>query len=285
MFFLWLLLCFAVIAGAVYLLQGSFIYFPHRYPIQDLIRVAEQNALALWPTPDRGYRGLVSGEGAAVRGTIIVFHGNGGSALDRLHYLAALEPLGFRVVLAEYPGYGAREGRPGEQTLVADAKATVRLVERDFRGPLYIWGESLGTGVATAVAADASLAVEGLTLITPFSSLPDVAQSIYWYFPVKWLLRDRYNNVTNLRGFEKPIAILVAGRDELIPGEQAQELYDSLTARKRMWVFEDSGHNTWPSSPEATWWEEVTNFHDSTQGGGKGQRVSPPREIMGNRWF
>lgn len=257
--FLAMFLCIAFIAAAAYLLQNHLIYFPHRYSLAHLVQAAEQRGVSLWPSPDEGYRGLVS-RATGPRGTVIVFHGNGGSALDRLHYLVALESLGFRVILAEYPGYGARPGRPGEPALVADAKAVVKVAERDLTGPLYIWGESLGCGVATAVAADPSIPVEGLVLLTPFANLPDLAQSVYWYFPAKWLVRERYDSIANLRGFDKPVAILVAGKDEIIPTEQAQELYDSLASRKRLWVFPDSGHNTWPTSPQETWWSEVVDF-------------------------
>jgi alpha-beta hydrolase superfamily lysophospholipase len=189
-----------------------------------------------------------------------VFHGNAGSAFHRLHYIEALERLGFCVVLAEYPGYGAREGWRTERALIDDAKATVRRAERDFGGPLYLWGESLGGGVATALAADPSLPVEGLALITPFTSLPDMAQAIYRFYPARWLVRERYDSIANLQGFRGPVAILVAEEDELVPGEHAERLYDSLNTERRMWVFEGAGHNTWPAAPEETWWQEVTDF-------------------------
>lgn len=258
--FLWILLAIAVIAAAIYLLQDRFIYYPHRYSIAAFIQAADEQALTLWPTADRAYRGLVSRSPSGDRGTIIVFHGNGGSALNRLHYLVALERLGFKVILAEYPGYGARDGHPSERALVADARATVQDAQRDFSGPIYLWGESLGSGVATALAADSTLPVEGLVLITPFTSLTDVAQSVYWFLPVRWLLRDRYDNVANLSGSGKPTAILAAGEDEIIPQAQAQELYDTLVARKRLWVFEGAGHNTWTVAPQEEWWQEVADF-------------------------
>jgi pimeloyl-ACP methyl ester carboxylesterase len=255
-----ILILLAVVLASGYLLQSKLIYLPTRYSTADLVQAADQRALALWPAEDRGYRGLVTAGSGGGRGTVVVFHGNAGSAVHRLHYVAALERLGFKVVLAEYPGYGAREGRPSERALVAEAKATIRLAERDFGGPLYLWGESLGSGVAAAAAGDASLPVEGLVLVTPFASLPEVAQSVYWFLPVKWLICEQYNNVENLRGFEKPVAVLVAGKDELIPRKQAQALYDSLATEKRMWVFEGAGHNTWPASPEEAWWREVADF-------------------------
>ena len=108
--------------------------------------------------------------------------------------------------------------------------------------------------------------MEGLALITPFANLPDLAQSIYWFLPVRWFVRDQYDSIANLRGFTKPVAVLIADQDELIPRAQAQELYDSLTTQKRMWVFEGSRHNTWPVSPQQEWWQEVVDFIDGNGG-------------------
>jgi len=255
-----ILLLIAAALAVAYLMQNRLIYYPDRYSIGELRQAADLAELRPWPAADEAYRGLVSDRASGSRGTVVVFHGNGGSALNRLQYVAALEGLGFRVVLAEYPGYGARDGRLSEASLVADGKETVRRAAQDFGSPLYVWGESLGSGVTTAVLADAGLPVDGLALITPFTDLADVAQAVYGPLPVRWLVRDRYDNAANLRGVQMPVAILVAEGDELIPPHQAQELYDSLTTRKRLWVWPGAGHNTWPARPGAPWWREVAGF-------------------------
>jgi pimeloyl-ACP methyl ester carboxylesterase len=265
MFFVRMLIYVLILTALVYLLQGWLIYQPERYPVSELSQAAHLTSIRLWPTSDEEYRGLVRSRATGDRGTIIVFHGNAGSAFHRLHYIEALERLGFQVVLAEYLGYGAREGQRSERALIDDAETTIRWAERDFGGPLYLWGESLGCGVATALAADPTLPVEGLALITPFTSLPDMAQAIYRFYPARWLVRDRYDSIANLQGFRGPVAILVAGNDELVPGEQAERLHDSLNTKKKMWVFEDAGHNTWPAGPEESWWQEVTDFLGSHQ--------------------
>jgi pimeloyl-ACP methyl ester carboxylesterase len=259
-FFLRMLLYVLILAALVYLLQGWLIYQPERYPVSELNQAAHLYSVRLWPSADEDYRGLVRPGATGDRGTIIVFHGNAGSAFHRLHYIEALERLGLRVVLAEYPGYGAREGRPSERAWIEDAKTTLRWAERDFGGPLYLWGESLGCGVATALAADPTLPVEGLALITPFTSLLDMAQAIYHFYPARWLVRDRYDSIANLQGYHGPVAIVVAGNDELVPREQADRLYGSVNTEKKMWVFEDAGHNSWPAGAEEMWWQEVTVF-------------------------
>jgi pimeloyl-ACP methyl ester carboxylesterase len=260
-----LLALYASILVVAYLLQDRMLYFPSRATRRATVEAAAQRGLVLWPDGTGEYHGLVSVSPLAVhRGTILVWHGNGGSALHRAHYVPALQRLGFRVVLVEYPDYGARSGDWGEASFVRDGLQAARLAKQAFGGPLYVWGESLGCGVASAVAAAAAeeseLEVQGAVMLTPWDSLPSLAQRLYWYLPAKWLVRSKYDNVRNLQNFGGPVAVLMVERDEVIPNVHTQRLYESLPGPKRLWVFENAGHNTWPTSPEAEWWAEVMEY-------------------------
>ncbi len=248
------------ILGA-YLFQNSLLYHPDNYSLVQLTQQLKASPVKPWPAADESYRGLIASPHTTdLRGTIVVFHGNAGSAYDRMYYVRALGPLGYRVLLAEYPGYGARQGSLGEQSLLADAIATARAIREEFPGPLYMWGESLGCAVATGVAAEESLAVDGLVLITPWKNLPDLAQSIYWFLPARWLVKDSFDNVANLRTYKNPVAVLMADKDEIIPNKQTLAFYDLIRSPKRLWVFKNAGHNSWPTSPLEKWWQEVTDY-------------------------
>ncbi len=271
------LLAYAAVVALAYFLQNSFLYFPDRYAPEDLPRVA---GLPLQPWPDPGsYRGFLGSEppSAPVRGLMIVFHGNAGSARHRTYYVDALAPLGFRVLLAEYPGYGARAGAPGEASLIADARETVLLARRLLPGPIYLWGESLGCAVASATARDAGAEIGGMVLLTPWADLPRLAQAVYPFLPARWLVRDRYDNLANLKGFRRPAAVLAAGADEIIPASHSRDLYRSLGGPKMYRVFPGAGHNTWPANPGENWWREVADFISAADGlPGPGARESFP---------
>jgi len=261
MFFLYALLSYAAMVLLVYLFQDRLLYLPVRASMEEVARGAQAAGLRLWPENEGEYRGLISSNPPSeAQGTVVVFHGNAGSALDRTYYVQPLQRLGFRVILAEYPGYGGRAGKPGEKVLVADGRETVRMALREFGGPIHVWGESLGCGVASAVAADPSTLVAGVILLTPWDSLPRTAQAHYWFLPARWLVRDKYDNVRNLQHFSGRVAVLVAGQDEVIPNRLTQTLFQKITTTKRSWVFEGAGHNSWPIAPELTWWAEVMNF-------------------------
>ena len=194
------------------------------------------------------------------RGTVLLFHGNAGTARGRAHYLEALESLGVRVVLAEYPGYGGRQGELSEASLVADGRETLRQVRATFGDPVWVWGESMGAAVAAQVGGDPAQPAAGVFLITPWDNLPDLAQSIYWYLPARWLVRDRYDSRAALRLFDGPIGMLIAGQDSIIPPEHSQGLYAALPEPKRQWFFPTADHNNWPARPREQWWAEALDW-------------------------
>ncbi len=238
--------------------QRKMLYLPEG----EVPAAAELHAhgLQLWPAASgSGYRGLLAvPDSGEVRGTVIVFHGNAGTALDRHNYLPPLLSMGYRVLLAEYPGYGGRPGEPSEEKYVADARKTIAEVHAAFPGPLYLWGESLGCGVAAAAAVGSPAA--GVVMLTPWDSLAAVAKSYYWYLPVHWLLRDRYESLVNLSKFKGPVAVLVSEKDQTIPPRFGLHLYEQLPEPKKLWLFPGAGHSDWPDAPDEKWWGEVMDF-------------------------
>jgi alpha-beta hydrolase superfamily lysophospholipase len=250
---------YSALLVAAYLGQRRMLYVP------DCSRPSESHCRAVglqfWPRSGDAYRGFISvAPPAGTKGVVVVFHGNTGAAWDRAYYVHALEALGYRVVLAEYPGYGGRGGKVGERLFVEDAKETVRRAHEAFGGPVFLWGESLGCGVASAVVAHLPVPIEGVVMMTPWDSLLAVAQTLYWYFPARWLVRDRYDNVCNLRSYAQPVAVVVAERDEIIPKKRSMRLYDALTGPKQLWVLEGAGHNSWPIGSNEAWWRAVMDF-------------------------
>jgi len=240
--------------------QNRFLYFPSadRPPARSL---AAEN-MRLWQETSGDYRGLTADcEADAPHGTIVLFHGNGGTAFDRGFYLPPLMRWGFRVILAEYPRYGGRPGRLGEEALVADGRETVGWAYAQYGRPVYLLGESLGAGVAAAVAGKSPVPIAGVILMTPWDTLADVARTQVPFLPAGLFLTDTYDSIGNLRLFKGKIAVIGAERDGIIPVGHARRLYASLPeVRKRLWVIRGAGHNDWPLYAGASLWEEVTNF-------------------------
>ena len=241
-------------------MQNRFLYFPSvEWPTEQMLRYEN---VKLWQAADKDYQGLVAAEEAlAPSGTLVLFHGNGGTALDRGFYLKPFMDLGFRVVLAEYPKYGGRPGKVGEKPFVTDGLKTVRLAHDQYGDPLYLVGESLGCAVAAAIARQTSVPVAGIILITPWDTLAAVAKSLFPFFPVQLVLTDKYDSIENLKAFKNKIAVVGAERDEILPIKHAVNLYNHLPeGRKRMWIIKGAGHNDWPMYTDASLFREVTDF-------------------------
>lgn len=256
---LYIVVAYVALTALVFFFQRHLLYYPSLKPptASDL----QILGLKYWPVPGTDYRGFINPSvKSPVKGTVMVFHGNAGAASDRLYFTHALAPLGYRVLLMEYPGYGGRAGKLSETSFIADAKQSIDLVHRSFGDPLLLWGESLGAGVVAALASDSTLPIAGVALITPWDSLTSLAQRIYWFLPVRWLARDRYDSIRNLQAYGKPVAVLVAKRDEIIPKAHGLRLYESIQSSKKLWVFEHGGHNNWPRLPQEPWWQEVIDF-------------------------
>ena len=242
----------------VFLFQRKLLYLP--YQSQFSKESATREGLHHWPS-SQNFRGFIGqDEMIDAKGTVIVFHGNAGTAFHRSFYAKALSRQNNRVVLAEYPGYGARDGRPSEKVLVDDALEIIRLVYQEYGEPLFLWGESLGCGVVSSAVNATNIPINGIVLLLPWDTLPNLAQTHYWYFPTRWLVLDKYNNIENLQGFEGNIAVLLAENDEVVPVQHGQQLYDSITTTKKLWLFEDTRHNEFPIDPEQQWWGEVVDF-------------------------
>jgi pimeloyl-ACP methyl ester carboxylesterase len=240
-------------------LQNNFLYYPSpSLPSGEELSAAN---MQFWPSGQKDYRGFIGlGEIGHTKGTVIVFHGNAGTAADRAYYLTALEPLGYRVILAEYPGYGTRKGDLGEASFLNDAVETVRLAAEKYGGPIFLLGESLGCGVAAGAAGNGALKITGVILITPWDTLLAVARSKFPLFPVSLFMKDRYDNIGNLRGFQGKISVVGAERDEIIPISHAHELYKSLPGNKKMWIIKGAGHNDWPMFVDMLKWREFMDF-------------------------
>jgi pimeloyl-ACP methyl ester carboxylesterase len=225
--------------------QRRLLYFPSTYPLDRVQAHAAALGLDPW-APGGAFLGWRR-ETPGARGTVLVFHGNAGAALDRLPIVEALvqavpeRPLD--VVLVEYPGYGPRPGSPSEPSIREAAREALREARRAGRGPVFVAGESLGTAAAAALAAEAPGEVAGLLLVTPLASVPAVARRHYPWLPAAFA-RDPWRTDLALPRYPGPVAFVVAERDEVTFADLGKALFDAYPGRKRLWVEAGAGHNT-----------------------------------------
>jgi pimeloyl-ACP methyl ester carboxylesterase len=261
------LIGYVTICVYLFSLQTSMIYVGANYPVatETALHEAKDAGLVPWDHPTPGAaspQGFVRPDFAspAPRGTIVCFHGNGEYAWESTAEVAAFTQRGYRVFLYEYPGYGGRKGVPSEKTIVPDARALVRSLAEAGYGPIYVWGRSLGAGVAAAVCADKTLPIQGLTLVAPWDNIANVGLSIYPYLPIRLLMFDKYDSIANLQEFKHPICVIRGDKDQTIIPPLSLNLFAHLSEPKKMMVMTGYGHGDWPNSPDLSWWDDALNF-------------------------
>ncbi|MDZ4199213.1 MAG: alpha/beta fold hydrolase [Kiritimatiellia bacterium] len=247
--------------------QRRYIYYPQRATEAELNERARILRMRRWPDAGGETIGWRAGDGRRPDAAVLVFHGNAGFALHRDYISSALLTAGpgqiREVALFEYPGYGARPGHPSQPAfLEAAEEAFMQLREELPDARIFLVGESIGAGVACALAGAHPDAVAGLLLITPFTSLTDVGRHHYPYLPVGRFLRDRYDNVTALKGYAGPVGIVVADADTVVPAKLGRKLHQSYTGPKMLRNDAGRTHNELSYSPHLPWWSEIWRFLD-----------------------
>lgn len=246
---LWLGLAVAGVAlllGLVTMMQRRLIYFPDRStppPAAEVLPGARDVTLhtedglelTAWLVPSAEERDT----GLAV----MYLPGNGGNRSGRAPTADLLAERGFTVLLVDYRGYGGNPGRPSETGLAADGLAAHDwLVDEGYPSHRQIYvGESLGTGVAAALATQRPPA--GLLLRSPFTELADVGRSHYPWLPVGLVLRDRFPVLDHVRGLDVPVTVVRGTADTIVPTEQSQTVAAAARNLVEELVLGDVGHN------------------------------------------
>lgn len=175
--------------------------------------------------------------------TILYFHGNGGSLVNRAERIRKYRERGRGMFMMTYRGYGGSTGTPSEKANVADAVRAYDVLRARgvAAGDIIVYGESIGTGVATQLAA--ARPVAGLVLDAPYTSMPDIATRLYPYLPARTLLRDRYETVRHLKNVHVPLLVVHGEADAVIPVEMGRAVHAAANEPKEIATFPGAGHS------------------------------------------
>lgn len=239
---------FAVMLG-MFMFQRSLMYYPET---------------EIFPPEHYGLKGvrvipLVTTDGTRVEAwynappapdfpIIVYFHGNAGHVGDRIPKLRHFSEAGFGLLAVSYRGYGNSKGNPTEEGLYDDAKAAIHYALRDLGykpEELVLYGESLGSGVATHIAkmlADLGTPAGTLVLEAPYTSVARRSQELYRFIPAYYLVKDRYDSLAKIDAIACPLLLFHGELDTVIPIAHGRELLAKAKAPKRGVFFDEVDH-------------------------------------------
>jgi fermentation-respiration switch protein FrsA (DUF1100 family) len=198
---------------------------------EHLLATADGEKVIVWHVPAR--------PGHPV---ILYFHGNGdylAGFFDRFRELIA---DGTGVVALSFRGYAGSSGKPSERGLLLDAAAAYAFTTARYSADrIVVWGFSLGTGVAVALAA--AQPVGKLILEAPYTSLADVAASAFPIFPVRLAMKDPFHSDQRIARVNAPLLVMHGARDPTIPIVFGERLFALAHEPKQFVRFSDGGHN------------------------------------------
>jgi fermentation-respiration switch protein FrsA (DUF1100 family) len=236
-----------IIAAAGYLGLGALMFFVQRSLMYFPERVRTSPAAAGFPQAEEVWLDTADGERVLAwhvppRGNkpvVLYFHGNGGSVRYRVDRFQKLVADGTGLLALSYRGYGGSTGTPTEAGLIEDAR-TIYAYAAERYSRIALWGESLGTGVAVALAAEKP--VTHLILDAPYSSTVDIAADLYRFLPVRLLMKDQFRSDQRIKQVKAPVLILHGEADDIIPIRYGERLLAMAPGKKQMVRFKDGYH-------------------------------------------
>ena len=255
----WLILIVVVAVGipaVAWLAQDHLLFFPQ--PLASTAHLpARASTLEVVVADGAHLRGWIVNGSAAQAPAVIYFGGNAEEiswTLSDPHW-----PREWSIVGLNYRGYGASDGRPGERELTGDALALYdAIARRDDIDPrrIVVFGRSLGTGVATHLAAKRGVA--GAILVSPYDSMVAIGRTHYPWLPVSLLLRHRFEVVADAKRDAMPLLAIVGTADSIIPIERSRALYDAWAGPKTWLAIAGADHNDLGATDEL--WQGVAVF-------------------------
>jgi fermentation-respiration switch protein FrsA (DUF1100 family) len=262
-----MLLTATVIASMAYCAVLILLYTQQRtlmFPLDASPVMAKDFGLAdaqdlMLPTPDGQNIAAWYRPADAGKPTLIYCHGNGGNRSYRTQLFAYYAQLGWGVMFFDYRGYGGSTGAPTEAALRMDAETAYDWLRSQnvSAKQIVLSGHSLGTGICTMLASTRS--VMALSLQAPYSSIADVAASVYWWAPVHLLIRDPIDAATAIRNVHVPVYVQHGDADETVPFRFGEKLFAAANEPKYFVRLSSSGH----TFDEASWVREHSFFEET----------------------
>ncbi len=232
--------CYLAAGAYMYVFQRNFVFVPSGTLAHPLDRGLDDVKVVELVASDGITLTAWSADARDANPTVLYFHGNGGNISSRSKRFGMILNSGFGLFALSYRGYAGSGGSPSEEALISDGLAAFDQLKTQAR-KIVVYGESLGTAVAVAVAAERDAAA--LVLEAPFSAAVDLARDRYGWLPVEILMKDPFRSRDRIGGVREPLLIVHGDQDRIIPIAQGRDLLSYANEPKEMTVIAGARHS------------------------------------------
>ena len=175
---------------------------------------------------------------------LIYFHGNSFHIGDRAHRIQKYIDKKWNVLLVSWRGFGGNKGIPTEKNLYKDGEAVLKWVSKNTlftKKKIVVYGESLGSGVAVELGIKYKFL--SVVLEAPFTSIYEIAKKRYKIYPTKFLVKDKFDNLSKIDKLKSPLLIISGKKDEIVPHNHSIELLNKAKVKKKSVFIDEAIHN------------------------------------------
>ncbi len=175
---------------------------------------------------------------------LIYFHGNSFNIGDRAYRIKKYINKNWSVLLVSWRGFGGNDGKPTEANLYKDGEAALKWISKNTnfsKDQIVVYGESLGSGVAVELAVKYKFL--SVVLEAPFTSIPDIAKKRYKIYPTKYLVKDKFDNLSKINKLKSPLLIISGKKDEIVPHQHSLKLLKNANVKKKGVFIDEAIHN------------------------------------------
>ena len=229
-FFL-LILIYFVITVVVYFFQRKLLYHPFSPQITGKGLIHNFETINFKTSDNFELKGWFHLKNSNKK-TILFLHGNAGNLDNRIDKLNFLGNMDINFLIISWRGYSGNPGNPSETGLYKDALGGIEWLNKKgiSNDRIILYGESLGTAITTEVAQNENFA--GIILEAPFTSMVDMGQKIYPIFPVKFLLKDKYESKNKIKNIKSLILVLHGRKDKIVPFYMGEKIFEMANSPK-----------------------------------------------------
>lgn len=225
--------------------------------------------------------------------TLLYFHGNAGSIIDRLPYFHELyHRLKLNILAVDYRGYGKSDGRIGdypEASIRADASAVLKYAVNNIpgvdRSKIFIFGRSLGGAVAIDLAHDDTTeSIRGCIVENTFLSMADMILYLFPFLYIAWpllvhpILKSEWRSKKKIGSIACPLLFISGMKDSLVPPEHMKQLFrmSTKTPFTRFLAVPNGMHNDTPFQAGNSYYEAIGGFISDVLSGTVPSSNKPP---------